>query len=125
MGVHENEADHADEFVPSDYLQAFSHFTYLFTNKRLLVCDLQGIFNTGASPPIFELSDPVIHDKKQKRRFGYTSNGQSGIQSFFNSHKCTGICKIMELSRNNSEWKKAWHRNFSEDLKNHLISFDE
>jgi hypothetical protein len=46
---------------PSDYLQAFTHFSYRFTNRKVMVCDLQGVFDTDTIPPTFELSDPVIH----------------------------------------------------------------
>jgi hypothetical protein len=119
--------EHSDEFAPSDFLQAFSHFTYLFTNRRLLVCDLQGVYNTDATPPMFELSDPAIHyrtsSSSRKSVFGRTDIGQAGVQSFLNSHKCTAICKFMELSRKNKKWRKGWHRNFSEDMKNNFLSF--
>ena len=106
------------DFQLSDYLQAFSHFTYLFTNRKLLVCDLQGVYNTDLSPPTFELSDPVIHYRSKKGRnmvFGRTDKGQKGIQLFFNSHVCTGICKILELSKKNTKWRKQWLRDFKID----------
>ena len=44
-----------------DIPQAFSCFTYRHTNRRMLVCDLQGVLDTSRSPTVFELTDPVIH----------------------------------------------------------------
>ncbi|VEU40426.1 unnamed protein product [Pseudo-nitzschia multistriata] len=114
------------ELKPSDYLQAFSHFTYLFTNRKVLVCDLQGVYNTEMKPPTFELSDPAIHYRSNKGRaiFGRTDKGQKGIQLFFNSHKCTGICKIMQLSQKNKSWKQHWRRDFQKDMENNFTFTD-
>jgi len=113
--------DTTSDLKPSDYLQAFSHFTYLFTNRKVLVCDLQGVYNTDMVPPTFELSDPAVHyrsNKGQKMVFGRTDKGQKGVQNFFNSHKCTGICKFMELSKKNKNWNKEWRRDFAKDMEN-------
>ena len=96
---------------PEDYLQAFSHFTYRFTDRKVLVCDLQGIFRDDAVPPQFELTDPAIHyssTRGRKRVFGHTDLGRTGIDTFFRSHKCNDVCKMMALSRNNRNWKKEW-----------------
>jgi hypothetical protein len=75
---------------PSDYLQAFTHFTYLFTDRKVMVCDLQGVFNTDMVPPTFELSDPAIHYSSKRGRdmvYGLTDKGRKGVQLFFNTHK--------------------------------------
>jgi hypothetical protein len=98
---------------PSDYLQAFTHFTYRYTHKRVMVCDLQGIFNTEAVPPTFELTDPAIHyDSTKGRRmvFGRTDKGRSGMNTFFRTHKCTKICAFLQLSAKNEKWKRDWRR---------------
>lgn len=50
------EADDEEETEPfsiADIPQAFSHFTYRYTKHKLLVL--------STSPPLFELTDPVIH----------------------------------------------------------------
>lgn len=100
-----NEAD-----KPADYLQAFTHFSYLFTNRKLLVCDLQGVYNTDCVPPTFELSDPAIHYRSKERRmvFGRTDKGDKGIQLFFRSHKCSNICRRMQLNSKNKDWQTQW-----------------
>jgi hypothetical protein len=100
------------EVEASDFLQAFTHFTYRVTNKKVLVCDLQGVFNTDIVPPTFELTDPAIHYASNRREmvFGRTDKGQKGIQLFFNTHKCSRVCKLMQLSAKNPNWQKDWRR---------------
>lgn len=102
----------ASVIKPADYLQAFTHFTYRHTNRKVMVCDLQGIFNTDMSPPTFELTDPAIHYSSSKGRrmvYGRTDKGRSGTKSFFNTHQCTKICKFLQLSAKNKKWKRDWH----------------
>ena len=130
-----NKVKSFDELVPSDYLQAFSHFTYMFTNRKLLVCDLQGVYNTDIVPqPMYELTDPAIHyDDNNNNRgsttysdssrigrrildFGRTDKGCKGIQEFFKTHKCTCICKMMQLCKKDTNWTKNWCADFKEDM---------
>jgi rRNA maturation protein Nop10 len=99
------------KLTPSSYLQAFSHFTYLFTNRKVLVCDLQGSYNHESIPPRFELTDPAIHYRSVKGRrmvYGRTDKGQQGVQMFFNTHRCSDICKLLNLSKKNKNWHKDW-----------------
>lgn len=51
-----------------DFVHAFSHFTHMFTKKKKLVCDLQGVFNSSTNPPTFELTDPAIHYASSRNR---------------------------------------------------------
>jgi Alpha-kinase family/von Willebrand factor type A domain len=98
---------------PTDYVQAFTHFSYLFTNKQVMVCDLQGVYNTDRVPPAFELSDPAIHYAStvgRKMVFGHTDLGKEGMELFFKTHKCTPVCKYMNLSQKNKKWKKQWKK---------------
>lgn len=119
VGLIDTTNDQATE-SPSEILQAFSHFSYLFTNRKLLVCDLQGILNTDVTPPLFELSDPAVHYRSTKNRscvMGRTDIGEKGIQLFFDSHKCNKYCKFLELSGKNKRWKKEWQRDFAKDFE--------
>lgn len=91
--------------------EAFTHFTYRFTRKRVMVCDLQGVHNTDMIPPTFELTDPAVHYGSTKGRrmvFGRTDKGRSGMKAFFKTHKCTPICKMLHLSARNKEWSCDW-----------------
>lgn len=95
----------------SEYLQAFTHFSYLYTNRKVMVCDLQGVLNTDMIPPTFELTDPAVHYASKRRQmvFGRTDKGRKGMQLFFNSHKCSRICQLMQLSKKNKQWRSHWH----------------
>lgn len=80
--------------------QAYSHFTYIASGNRFLVCDLQGVYDSDSYPPVFELTDPAIHYAEQTNRkdYGRTDLGQAGINKFLVTHKCTDLCK-MSVSR--------------------------
>ena len=100
-----------DQVDPTEYIHAFTHFTYLFTNKQAMVCDLQGVYNSDMTPPTFELTDPAIHYRSKSGKnnvFGRTDAGEAGMDLFFKTHKCNRVCKLMQLSRKNKAWKKQW-----------------
>jgi hypothetical protein len=84
----------------SDYLQAFSHWTYVYSKREKLVCDLQGVFDELNN--VVSLTDPVIHceenrGKKTGNAYGRTNQGRSGMDSFFKSHTCTPVCKVLGI----------------------------
>ena len=71
-----------DQVDPTYYIQAFTHFTYLFTNKQAMVCDLQGVYNSDMDPPTFELTDPEIYYRSKSGKnnvFGRTDPGEAGM----------------------------------------------
>jgi Alpha-kinase family len=88
-------------FTPSQVAQAFSHFTYCASNRKRLVCDLQGVFDEGMNEVQF--SDPVIHyyDTKLDHRsnvHGRTDRGRKGMDDFFSSHCCRDqgyLCQLV------------------------------
>lgn len=84
-------------FSHEDIPQAFSHFTYLASDRTFLVCDLQGVKNMQTKPPVFELTDPAIHYSKMTGRndYGRTDRGQQGIDDFFHTHKCSSLCHFL------------------------------
>lgn len=85
---------------PTDFIHAFSHFTYRHTNRKIMVCDLQGELDDAASPPVFHLTDPVIHRKttnRRKKNYGRTDRGEKGMHAFFKTHKCTKVCEALGL----------------------------
>uniref|UniRef100_A0A0B6ZKH2 Alpha-type protein kinase domain-containing protein n=1 Tax=Arion vulgaris TaxID=1028688 RepID=A0A0B6ZKH2_9EUPU len=79
---------HIAEHVESKYLQAFSHFTYKYTNGELVACDFQGIYDPNSSKYIF--TDSSIHSTF--KMYGLFDEGQNGISEFFKLHKCNDIC---------------------------------
>jgi hypothetical protein len=68
---------------------AFSHFTYECTRGKMLVCDMQGVEDT--------YTDPQIHTPDLK--FGQADLGAEGMQKFFSTHRCNGICRHLGLGQ--------------------------
>lgn len=74
-------------------VEAFVHYTYHKSNRKMIVTDLQGIYglnhyNFGRSRYI--LSEPAVCSKK--RLYGPSDKGQEGIEKFFANHVCNGFC---------------------------------
>lgn len=89
--------DDDTSFDVNDVPQAFSCFSSWLSKRRFLICDLQGIFNTDLCPPVFELTDPVIHHRESvdgHRVYGRTDNGMEGIRNFHATHKCSNLCRM-------------------------------
>ncbi|KAL7535660.1 hypothetical protein ACHAWF_005226 [Thalassiosira exigua] len=84
-------------FAVEDIPQAYSHFTYLASKRKFLVCDLQGVLNTESKPPVFDLTDPAIHYSKMTKRkdFGRTDRGEHGIEDFLETHTCSKLCSML------------------------------
>lgn len=78
----------------NDACQAFSHYTWVKSEKRMVVCDIQGVKTTTG----VLLTDPAIHDKNILLH-GATNLGAKGIKLFFQHHKCNHICLKMGLVR--------------------------
>lgn len=68
-------------------MQALSHFSFEWSNGKMLLCDLQGVQRDG----IYILTDPAICSIEQS--FGPTDLGLKGIQNFFAYHKCNKYCR--------------------------------
>lgn len=80
-----------DEDVP----QAFSHWTWVYTQHDFLVCDIQGVMSRS-----FELTDPVIHSTVgQKCLYGKTDHGHAGMRKFLETHNCNPLCKELGIYR--------------------------
>ena len=72
--------------------QAFSHWTWVVSEKSLLICDLQGVFQTSEGEKKWQFTDPAIHCAAGKQRFGQTDLGPQGINAFFYYHVCNEYC---------------------------------
>ncbi|KAL7562585.1 hypothetical protein ACA910_014181 [Epithemia clementina (nom. ined.)] len=85
-----------------DFMQAFSHFSYVRSGSRLIVVDLQGTLQVSSKYGTreFVLTDPAIHKRKKSRRlkdlkFGRTDRGDKGIRDFFSTHTCNDACRLL------------------------------
>jgi Alpha-kinase family len=68
----------------TDYMQALSHFSYHYSNRLYLLCDLQG----GHYDDSYILTDPVIMSSDNSKQFGAGDLGSEGIDNFFAHHTC-------------------------------------
>jgi hypothetical protein len=91
------------EVFLTDFLDAFSHWSYVHTGHKLLVCDLQGVLNEEGRAPTFQLTDPAICSRNKKQfRYGNTDLGMRGIRMFDQGHICNKVCKCLGLPRTTS-----------------------
>lgn len=97
----DHDSEDADTLIhDADVPQCFSHFTWSVTDGDLLICDLQGVFNSTDG---FTLTDPAMHRKPRagRRRRGATDKGEEGIRRFFATHKCSPLCFRLGLKQYN------------------------
>ena len=73
-------------------MQTFSHYTWVKSEKRLVICDLQGVRTDSG----VLITDPAIH-AREFWKYGKTNFGPKGIRNFFKTHQCTKFCKKMGL----------------------------
>ena len=71
-----------------DVASAFSHFTWLHSNHKLLVSGIQGVYDPDHS--VFRFCNPVIHSTD--RAFGETDGASEGITNFLTAHRCSNTC---------------------------------
>lgn len=100
--------------MSAEVLQAFSHFSYVHSGGKILICDLQGIFDGNSKK--FLLTDPSIHyhncEKEDKSHvYGSTDRGKKGINDFFSSHRCNELCEIITRGYKQSRPSKSMDRN--------------
>jgi len=89
-------------------LQAFSHYTYEKTNRKVLVCDIQGVKDRNQ----YVLTDPAIHSDTQE--YGEDDGGPQGIKSLFEVHDCKDYCSEIGLKEDDTS------ANESEIPKDHV-----
>eukprot|EP01084_Bolivina_argentea_P044237 81433_1 len=80
-------------------IQAFSHWTYHYSNGKYLFCDCQGMENKNG----FTLTDPVIVSKDSSfwsASYGPCDGGKDMMITWFQNHKCNEYC--------GSNWKRAY-----------------
>jgi len=71
---------------------AFCHFTWEASQRKLLICDIQGVDDV--------YTDPQIHSNDGDG-FGKGNLGQEGINKFLQTHQCNAICRFLGLENIN------------------------
>ena len=97
-----------DTYNDWSILDCFSHWTYQHSNGYLLVTDLQGVKiqssqyfdhcsgEVSQNSKRFVLTDPVIHCIDGDL-YGAQNRQLTGILTYFQTHVCNKLCKLMEL----------------------------
>ena len=89
-GIYEKHNNNVGQvFTQNHTAEAFSHFTFESSNKKLLVCDLQGVGGM--------YTDPQIHSIDGGEEFGLGNLGTEGIRKWLATHKCGPLCTALEL----------------------------
>ena len=78
-------------------LQAFSHYTWVKSERTLLINDFQGPKLPSRSRIM--MTDPVIHSSDAPGKYGVTDLGREGIENFFKTHVCSQICDSLKITQ--------------------------
>ncbi|KEG14198.1 myosin heavy chain kinase c-like protein [Trypanosoma grayi] len=70
--------------------QAFSHFTYHASDKKLMIVDIQGVNDIYTDPQILTLDG---------KGYGRGNLGKKGMRLFLRSHVCNDVCRTVGLPR--------------------------
>ncbi|POM65972.1 Alpha Kinase [Phytophthora palmivora] len=76
--------------------QAFSHFSFVASDFRLMIVDIQGVADS--------YTDPQIHSA-DGRGFGVGNLGTFGMEKFLESHRCNEVCRWLGLPSINEQYK--------------------
>uniref|UniRef100_A0A8L0DNS5 non-specific serine/threonine protein kinase n=1 Tax=Oncorhynchus mykiss TaxID=8022 RepID=A0A8L0DNS5_ONCMY len=75
-------------------LLAFSHWTYQYSCRELLVLDIQGVGSELTDPSVIRADDKSLTGDMV---FGPANLGDTAIQSFVLKHTCNSCCKNLGL----------------------------
>ena len=92
--IYTHSTSECDDPIHNDTCQAFSHYTWVKSERELVICDLQGVKFRYR----LKLTDPAIHHTNILY-YGSTNLGMKGILKFFQVHKCNDICRALKLDK--------------------------
>lgn len=75
---------------------AFSHFTFVASDYKLMVVDVQGVHDN--------YTDPQIHTR-DGQGFGAGNLGTAGMEKFLTTHRCNEVCRWLGLRSLNKKFK--------------------
>lgn len=99
-------------YIPDDVRwtpQAFSHFTYIYSQNELMIVDIQGVNDLYTDPQILS---------PDGEGYGRGNLGYKGIRSFFKTHHCNSICFQLGLAHRIGHRRKrgGHHVHHNDDL---------
>eukprot|EP00667_Euglena_gracilis_P003304 EG_transcript_3313 len=75
--------------------QAFSHFSWEYTQHRFMIVDIQGVGDVYTDPQIHSADD----DGTGKGPWGMGNCGMEGINKFLETHHCNAVCRALGIAR--------------------------
>ena len=87
-----DEAEHKEVFQKAE---CFAHFTYEFSEKKLMVLDLQGSMFNLYDPEVATYQIQDISSGKAEYYFCAGNMSSVGIKNFCDLHKCNEYCAMM------------------------------
>ncbi|KAM8866020.1 transient receptor potential cation channel subfamily M member 6 isoform 2-T6 [Synchiropus picturatus] len=88
-----------EELRPECFLEelllAFSHWTYEYSGREMLVLDLQGVADELTDPTVVMASDQSC---RGEMLFGPDNLGEAAIHGFLRKHVCSSVCDRLGLS---------------------------
>lgn len=89
---------HLVHFSAYEVAQAFSHFSYVMSWEKRLICDIQGVHDAQTNRML--ISDPAVHYYNRKKEYrkgvhGRADLGYTGIRRFFLTHECSELCNLV------------------------------
>ena len=80
----------------ADKAETFSHFTYVKSEKELMVLDIQG---TGYSLYDPEVASSKLFDDERMVLFCYGNLSTEAIDQFLKEHKCNKYCRLVGIDK--------------------------
>ncbi|XP_063753308.1 transient receptor potential cation channel subfamily M member 6 isoform X2 [Eleginops maclovinus] len=105
-----------------EMLLAFSHWTYEYSNRELLVLDIQGVGEQLTDPTVIMSEDQS--GSRDEMLFGPDNLGDDAISGFLQKHSCGACCRKLGLAdlrkcldgrKNSSEAEPTPRREEQED----------
>nr|XP_057925954.1 transient receptor potential cation channel subfamily M member 6 isoform X2 [Doryrhamphus excisus] len=108
-----------EEIAPSSSLEelllAFSHWTYEYSCRELLVLDIQGVGEELTDPTV--IMGEKLSGSMGEMLFGPDNLGDSAINAFVQKHSCSACCHILGLSDFSNKSNQIIHDGCMDFLK--------
>ena len=76
-------------------VECFAHFTYVTSEKKLMLLDIQGSGFTLCDP---EIATKDLHDDSGEIYFCASNTSSFGIKKFIEEHICNKYCDMLDIS---------------------------